>query len=225
MSYSAVHKDPKDRWRTGDRHYCQICNAWMGGDRVSILTHENGKKHKLKLEESLKQKRQDKNREQKDALTLEKQFRAIEKAATQAHWGDLVSGAFAGGTDIDAYLAASDDGVSTTVSSEILVANQSSSNNMKTGQKKKELDSWHLRKERRENEKQTDETEDLRKKGENEYVLQDIPDDVGHYNVDDSIYLEGMIPKTTLLYFNFMLSHTYLERLNIWNNFERGDDS
>lgn len=87
-------RDPKDRWRTGDRHYCKICNAWMGSDRASILTHENGKKHKANLEESLKRKRQDKLHTEKQQAALEKHMAMIEREATQAHWTDLSSGSF-----------------------------------------------------------------------------------------------------------------------------------
>ena len=28
-----------------ERHYCEVCNVWMGSDKASILTHRNGKKH------------------------------------------------------------------------------------------------------------------------------------------------------------------------------------
>jgi len=66
----------------------------MGSDRASILTHENGKKHKANLEESLKRKRQDKAREEKQQAALEKHMAMIEREATQAHWTDLSSGSF-----------------------------------------------------------------------------------------------------------------------------------
>ena len=56
----------REPWRNAERHYCAICNAWMGSDRQSILIHENGKKHIEKLKETLKQRQQNKHKRRPD---------------------------------------------------------------------------------------------------------------------------------------------------------------
>lgn len=159
---SNVWKDPKERWRTNDRHYCQICNAWMSSDRNSILVHENGKKHKEKLEESLIAKREMKEKADIGRNRLEEQFRAIENAAAKAHVGDVLSGAF-GNSSIHAtstqqqqqqeqheYIHAKQH------AAPIQATNVNSSKRSKTNrderakEKSSEMDSWHARKQRRE---------------------------------------------------------------------------
>ena len=72
-------------WRAKEsRHYCAVCNAWMGNDRQSILLHENGKKHKENAEQSLKAKRDAKLTEDKQQKELQSSLKAMEAAAMQS---------------------------------------------------------------------------------------------------------------------------------------------
>lgn len=68
-------------WRQKDRHYCSVCNAWMGNDRQSISLHENGKKHREKVEEDLKKRREEKGRKEKEERELESVWRKVNEAA------------------------------------------------------------------------------------------------------------------------------------------------
>jgi len=68
-------------WENNQRHYCSVCNAWMGSDRQSILIHENGKKHRENAEASLKKQREEKLKQEKAmnliASTLQKMNEAV----------------------------------------------------------------------------------------------------------------------------------------------------
>ena len=46
-----------------------MCNTWIGNDRPSISTHENGAKHKEKVREALNKTRDD--RKEKDRAERE----------------------------------------------------------------------------------------------------------------------------------------------------------
>jgi WW domain-binding protein 4 len=76
------HREP---WRNAERHFCAICNSWMGSDRQSILLHENGKKHKDKLEASFQQRRQEKLEQEKAQKVLQSSLAQVERAAARAH--------------------------------------------------------------------------------------------------------------------------------------------
>lgn len=39
-------------------YHCKICNVWMSNNRGIISMHENGAKHKEKLAEKMKEKRE-----------------------------------------------------------------------------------------------------------------------------------------------------------------------
>lgn len=76
-------------WRNQERHYCAVCNAWMGSDRQSILLHENGKKHKENAERAMVQKRQEHVRAEQQEKSLQASLQAIESAALASHANDL----------------------------------------------------------------------------------------------------------------------------------------
>lgn len=86
-------------WQTKEtRHYCQVCNAWMGNDKQSILLHENGKKHQENVERSLKTRRDTKDAQDKQAKQLKSSLAAMEQSALQsmttgpdAHYFDTTS--------------------------------------------------------------------------------------------------------------------------------------
>ena len=73
-------KGGNEPWRNKERHYCAICNAWMGSDRQSILLHENGKKHREAVENDLIKRRDDKKKKEKDKKDLNKVFAQINAA-------------------------------------------------------------------------------------------------------------------------------------------------
>ena len=67
MSYSQLQQQKKggnEPWRNKERHYCAVCNAWMGSDRQSIRLHENGKKHKENVEKDLVNRRDEKKKKE-----------------------------------------------------------------------------------------------------------------------------------------------------------------
>jgi len=68
-------------WRNKERHYCALCNAWMGSDRQSISLHENGKKHREALEDDLVRRRDEKARKEKDRKDLESVYAKVNAAA------------------------------------------------------------------------------------------------------------------------------------------------
>ena len=67
-------------WRNKERHYCALCNAWMGSDRQSISLHENGKKHIEAVENDLARRRDEKARREKDRKDLESVFANVNAA-------------------------------------------------------------------------------------------------------------------------------------------------
>ena len=76
-------------WRSPERHFCAICNTWMGSDRASILIHEQGKKHKEQLAASLQNRRDSKLAQEKAASELQRSLTAMNAAAVQSHLQDV----------------------------------------------------------------------------------------------------------------------------------------
>lgn len=74
-------KGGNEPWRNKERHYCAVCNAWMGSDRQSILLHENGKKHREAVEADLEKRRDDKAKKEKSKKDLESVFAKVNAAA------------------------------------------------------------------------------------------------------------------------------------------------
>lgn len=71
-------------WVSQAKHYCKICNVWIADNKPSRMHHENGVKHKQKVEEQLKQKRMDKLHGARSESDLKKQLADIERAAKEA---------------------------------------------------------------------------------------------------------------------------------------------
>ena len=82
MSSNRQRREP---WRNTERHYCAVCNVWMGSDRQSIMLHENGKKHKQNVEKSLERKRIDKAEEEKNQKFIQASLKKMEEVALQSH--------------------------------------------------------------------------------------------------------------------------------------------
>lgn len=73
-------KGGNEPWRSQERHYCAVCNAWMGSDRQSILLHENGKKHKEAVENDLQRRRAEKAEKEKSRKDLDSVFAKMNAA-------------------------------------------------------------------------------------------------------------------------------------------------
>ncbi|KAL3791055.1 hypothetical protein ACHAW5_002832 [Stephanodiscus triporus] len=71
-------------WRNKERHYCALCNAWMGSDRQSIMLHENGKRHREAAENDLARRRDDRTRKEKDRKDLERAYAKMNASAAGA---------------------------------------------------------------------------------------------------------------------------------------------
>jgi WW domain-binding protein 4 len=71
-------------WQNNERHYCAVCNAWMGSDRQSVMLHENGKKHLLNAEKAQQNKRKEKQQQEQSVKFLNDSLKQMEKAAAQA---------------------------------------------------------------------------------------------------------------------------------------------
>ena len=80
-SFSQRKKGGNEPWRSQERHYCPLCNAWMGSDRQSILLHENGKKHREAVEADLIKRRDEKSRKEKEEKDLEAVFKKVNETA------------------------------------------------------------------------------------------------------------------------------------------------
>ncbi|CAJ1934204.1 unnamed protein product [Cylindrotheca closterium] len=75
----------REPWRSETRYCCAACNVWMDNNRASIMTHENGRKHKEAVSKGLEQKRQDRMKEERDLQFLQSSLQKMERAALQSH--------------------------------------------------------------------------------------------------------------------------------------------
>ncbi|KAG7381067.1 WW domain binding protein 4 [Phytophthora pseudosyringae] len=80
-----------DYWVSKERHYCKYCNAWMQSDKMSVKHHEQGRRHKEKVEETLKLKRQAKSDAANSQKELRDQLKEIEEAAQAKYEQDMAS--------------------------------------------------------------------------------------------------------------------------------------
>jgi hypothetical protein len=71
-------------WVSQAKFYCKVCNCYIADNKPSRLHHENGVKHKEKVEQMLKQKRLDKLHGARSESELKHQLAEIEKAAKEA---------------------------------------------------------------------------------------------------------------------------------------------
>ena len=189
----------REPWRNQERHYCQVCNAWMGSDRQSILLHENGKKHKENMEKAMLQKRQERSKQEKDAKALQDSLQAIEAAARQSHHSSDV-GLFAQSMPSPVVPAWAPP-PPVTQSSAITPPQQTqvSSHKSSSTNKKQEKSDWESKKQQRQDEK--------RQKRANQTGEDDEPEDVplsqhkkrrigeteGYYSYDNQTYLDGVV--------------------------------
>ena len=86
-----------DFWVSQARHYCNYCKVWTSGSKESVRRHEEGARHKDRVAQILKKKRQG-PRVPADARNLQKQLADIEAAAAASMGASARGerGAFAG---------------------------------------------------------------------------------------------------------------------------------
>lgn len=175
-------------WKNAERHYCAVCGVWMGSDRQSILIHENGKKHRENLEKSLRQKRDDKLKEEKEANDVQKALKMMEQAAGQKILHDVATGSF----QISESYGTSSAGFASMNSfqASVPVSQQGS---------KEEMKSWQDRKEKR---KQKDmegsndvdkQNEKLEQQNKRRKFVTELDPSEGFYKHGDKTYLDGRI--------------------------------
>lgn len=201
MSTTKRNNEP---WRTNnERHYCQICNSWLASDKQSILLHENGRKHKEKLEESMLQRRTDKLQEAQNAKILAQSLQQMESAARQSHAQDL--GLFASSSSAPYCPPATMSGYPYAtapipppppppppVPSQARQPHQQPNSNQ-------EKSAWESRKKKREEEKQRkregddddDSDSDVEEQPVSKRIKISIQAGEGHYTNDGKTYLEG----------------------------------
>ena len=87
-------------WKSNEKHYCKLCNSWMGADKQSIALHEGGKKHKDMFADSLRKKRESLASSDRAGSALQAELRAMNAAASESRSSDaLLFGGGGGGGD------------------------------------------------------------------------------------------------------------------------------
>lgn len=71
-------------WKSGERHYCQLCMCWMDAKPRSIRVHEEGKAHQEAFTKHQIEKRKEKENKRKEESKIEKELAEIERKAQQA---------------------------------------------------------------------------------------------------------------------------------------------
>lgn len=71
-------------WVSQAKYYCKVCNCYIADNKPSRQHHDNGAKHKEKVEILMKQKRQEKLHGARSESELKQQLAEIEKAAKEA---------------------------------------------------------------------------------------------------------------------------------------------
>lgn len=163
----------------------------MGGDRQSVLIHENGKKHKENLEKNLQQKRQAKHEEELAQKLLQSTLQKIHQAANESYMHDSVVYG-------DTYTAAIAQPPSSfaAFASAAAVPLQPDPKPIEgppiKDSAKQEKKDWESRKKKREESKSRGKSGDDEEPEESsKKVKRTIAPDEGHYQLGDHIYLEG----------------------------------
>ena len=66
------------------KHYCKFCNCWVADNRPSIQHHEQGAKHREKVELFHKARREERFQGKQSERELKQQMDEIERAAKEA---------------------------------------------------------------------------------------------------------------------------------------------
>ncbi len=185
-----------DSWKNAERHHCKYCNVWMASDRISIQIHENGKKHREAVEESLRKRRDDKLKEEREKDVMEKSLKMMEEAAARAHVADVQSGAF--------YQSVSCTVVNGAATSFPNMGQQpipGVDEKIKDNKSKSEMNSWKVRKQKRGDDRASSQKEDVEdldeiKRKKRRIMIdryKNLEPDEGHYTIDKSTFLQGDI--------------------------------
>ena len=187
----------REPWRNAERHYCAVCNAWMGSDRQSIIIHENGKKHIENLRKQMKERQQNKVKQERQQNILQRSLLQMEKTAALKQAEDSK---FFGNRQVSS--------ACTPVVSSYPILNISSSSHVSqiessTTQSisneynknlKKEMELWKDRKKRNEmNRENSSKNVDLEYGDKRKQIRKQLGPNEGHYSVNDQIYLKGML--------------------------------
>jgi len=198
-------------WQNAERHYCAVCNAWMGSDRQSILLHEGGKKHQQNVERAMQEKRKEKQEQEQARKFLGESLKKMEQAALQEQ-GAAYSGA-AGGSrpplpHINQHQYRSPSGIVPSVVPSSFSApppppppqqqhQQKGRQQRNTSTNNQEIQQWQARKQKREEEnkrkKSNDEEDDEDVVVESQKKRRKIHPGEGHYDLDSKTYLEGAV--------------------------------
>ncbi len=171
MSSNRPRQEP---WRNVERHYCAICNAWMGSDRQSIMLHENGKKHLENQEKAMQQKRKDKQKEEQQHKFLQSSLQQMEQTALQSHLQQ------------DTLVASSILRPTVVHSTPQVVSSIAPTQPTSKATDKEEKEKWKKR--RKEREKDTDDGKEQVK-----LKRRKIEPNQGHYEYDGKVFLEGPV--------------------------------
>eukprot|EP01006_Ploeotia_vitrea_P035233 TRINITY_DN65846_c9_g1_i1.p1 TRINITY_DN65846_c9_g1~~TRINITY_DN65846_c9_g1_i1.p1 ORF type:complete len:374 (-),score=187.10 TRINITY_DN65846_c9_g1_i1:104-1225(-) len=74
-----------ERWVSQAKHWCKVCNCWMDGKESAIRRHNNGAKHKANADKQMKEQRKAKFQARKEDREIQKQLKAIERAAVAGY--------------------------------------------------------------------------------------------------------------------------------------------
>eukprot|EP01112_Ceratiomyxa_fruticulosa_P016057 TRINITY_DN4815_c0_g7_i1.p1 TRINITY_DN4815_c0_g7~~TRINITY_DN4815_c0_g7_i1.p1 ORF type:complete len:289 (+),score=92.95 TRINITY_DN4815_c0_g7_i1:93-959(+) len=72
-------------WVSGAKFWCRYCKVFITDNKVTKRTHENGKKHKEKVEEYLQQVRKEQQQQTREQNALEAEIKRIQKAGIEAY--------------------------------------------------------------------------------------------------------------------------------------------
>ena len=182
----ASSKPRRDVWRSAERHHCTVCNVWMGGDRQSIMLHENGKKHKENVEKNLEKHRHDKLQQAKEQKLLQSSLAQVEAAAARAQ-------------ALDPTFAASEMGLESSQPQQFQRVPAAPSSRVQeplktpagsTKDDSQDKESWESRKKKREaskkKESDNEDQEPVKKKQKKR-----LTPEQGHYTHGDTTFLEG----------------------------------
>lgn len=184
---SSSRRPRKEAWRNAERHYCAVCNAWMGSDRQSIMLHENGKKHLENHEKAMQMKRNEKQKEEKQQKLLQSSLQQMEQAALQSHLQQdtlVASSILAPSMNPSSFQLSLPPSV---VSSTPSVPPKPTTTTTLQKSTKEEKEKWKKR--RKERESETKDVNDEPKTNKR----RKIQPDEGHYEYDGKIFLEGPI--------------------------------
>lgn len=167
-------------WRSSERHFCAICNTWMGSDRASIMIHEQGKKHKENLAASLQNRRDAKVAQDKAASELQRSLSVMNAAAVHSHLQDVIQ---FGNASFEQQLAIP--------VAPITKVTEALTPTIRMNEKKE----WASRKKKRDEEKKRKELDDTNVESQSSATKKrkrkQLGENEGHYCNEGTIYLEG----------------------------------